>query len=218
MPGRTWQRTSEVDQTINTALRRVPVSAVYLAGLGPLALLVWQGVRGDLGVDPVKTVEYALGLYGLRLILVGLAVSPLRRFAGVNLLRFRRAIGLLAFFYISLHLATWLLLDIQLRWSEIWADIVKRPYITVGMAGFAMLLPLALTSNNRSVRWLGAAAWQKLHRITYAAAVAGVVHYLWLVKAWPLSPILYAAVVFSLLLIRLLAMRNRLRAPRTARA
>jgi len=218
MPDKTFQRISEVVQAINEALRRVPVPAAWLAGLIPLLWLIAQGFGNNLGVDPVKTVEHALGLYGLRLILIGLAVTPLRRFVGLNLLRFRRAIGVLAFFYISLHLTTWLLLDLQLRWNEIWADIVKRPYITVGMVGFALILPLALTSNNWSVRWLGAGVWQKLHRLTYAAAVAGVVHYIWLVKAWPLSPFLYAGAVFSLLLVRLLPKQNRRRANRPARA
>jgi sulfoxide reductase heme-binding subunit YedZ len=202
---------------LNGALRRLPTLVVYLAGLSPLLWLVWQGVNNDLGVDPVKTVEHALGLHGLQFIVAGLVVTPLRRFVGVNLIRFRRALGLLAFFYVTLHLATWVLLDLQLRWNEIWADILKRPYITIGMAGFALMLPLALTSNNASVRRLGAARWQKLHRLTYLIAIAGVLHFIWLVKAWPPEPLLYGAAVFSLLIIRLLPKAARRFAPGQAR-
>jgi sulfoxide reductase heme-binding subunit YedZ len=207
-----------VIQALNNGLRRLPVPVVYLSGLLPLLWMVWLGFHNGLGVDPVKTVEHALGLHGLQFIVAGLVVTPLRRFTGLNLIRFRRAVGLLAFFYVTLHLATWLLLDLQLRWGEIWADILKRPYITIGMAGFVLLLPLALTSNNASVRRLGARTWQKLHRLTYLAAIAGVLHFIWLVKAWPPEPLLYALAVFSLLLIRLLPGVGRRFAPGSARA
>lgn len=190
-------------QSINNTLRRVPVWTVYLLGVLPLAWLVWQLFDGALGVDPVKRIEHQFGLLGLQFLIGGLVITPLRRIVGVNLIRFRRAIGLLAFFYVTLHLTTWLVLDIQLRWAEIWADILTRPYITVGMLGFVSMIPLALTSNNLSVRRLGAATWQKLHRLTYAAALAGGVHFLWLVKAWPPEPIVYLSAVLILLLYRL---------------
>jgi methionine sulfoxide reductase heme-binding subunit len=191
-------------QAINSALRRVPPLAIYLAGLVPLLWLVWLLVSGALGVDPVKRIEHQLGEWALQLLLAGLAITPLRRFAGVNLIRYRRAIGLLAFLYVTLHLTTWLLLDIQLRWSEIWADIVKRPYITAGFASFVALLPLAITSNNRSVRRMGARAWQNLHRLTYFAVLAGAVHYIWLVKAWPPEPLVYLGLTVFLLIVRLI--------------
>jgi methionine sulfoxide reductase heme-binding subunit len=191
-------------QAINSALRRVPPLALYLAGLVPLLWLVWLLVSGALGVDPVKRIEHQLGEWALQLLLAGLAITPLRRFAGVNLIRYRRAIGLLAFLYVTLHLTTWLLLDIQLRWSEIWADIVKRPYITAGFASFVAMLPLAITSNNRSVRRMGARAWQNLHRLTYFAALAGAVHYIWLVKAWPPEPLVYLGLTVFLLIVRLI--------------
>lgn len=192
-----------MDQTINTALRRVPPLAIYIAGVLPLIWLLWLLLNGQLGVDPVKRIEHQLGEWGLQLLVAGLMVSPLRRFTGVNLIRYRRAIGLLAFFYITLHLATWLVLDIQLRWAEIWADILKRPYITAGFAGFAAMIPLAITSNNQAIRRLGPKTWQKLHRLTYFAALAGAIHYLWLVKAWPPEPIIYLILVILLLLVRL---------------
>ena len=192
----------------NSMARKVPVWAIYALGAVPAALLVAQIATGDLGVDPVKTVEQRLGVVGLQFLLAGLMISPLRQWAGLNLLRFRRAIGLLAFAYIALHLTTWLVLDIQLRWSEIWADILKRPYVTVGMAGFVALLPLAITSNNASVRRLGAAAWKRLHKLTYVAAFAGALHYLMLVKAWPIEPILYFGVMLGLLTLRVVGNRS----------
>ncbi len=191
-------------QAINRALRPVPPLAVYIAGALPFLWLVWLAVNGGLGADPVKALEHQLGEWGLQLMVAGLIVTPLRRFTGVNLIRYRRAIGLLAFFYVALHLTVWITLDLQFRWAEIWGDILKRPYITAGMAAFAVMVPLAATSNNLSIRKLGPKTWQKLHRLTYFAALAGAVHYLWLVKAWPPEPIIYLVVVVALLATRLM--------------
>lgn len=198
-----------IAQRINAALREVPVWAIYGLGLVPLALLVLQAFSGALGVDPVKVIEHRLGEVGLQLLVGGLAITPLRWLSGVNLIRFRRAIGVLSFVYVGLHLLTWLVLDIQLRWTEIGADLLKRPYILIGMVGFVAMLPLALTSNNLSVRRMGASAWQKLHRLTYLAAVAGAVHYMLLVKAWPLEPMLYLGAVIGLLALRALRQRRK---------
>lgn len=195
---------------LNGWLRRVSPNWLYLAAVLPILWLVWQLNTGALGAEPVKRIEHALGLWGLQMMVAGLCVTPLRRWAGVNLLRFRRAIGLIAFAYVSLHLATWVFLDLQLRWAEIWADIVKRPYITMGMAGFALMVPLALTSNAASIRRLGASVWQKLHRLTYLAALAGGIHYIWLVKSWPLEPILYLGAILALLGVRIVwALKQR---------
>lgn len=191
-------------QTINTMLRRVPALAIYIAGVVPFLWLVWELFNGGLGADPVKRIEHQLGEWGLQLLVAGLLVTPLRRFTGVNLIRYRRAIGLLAFFYIALHLTTWIVLDVQFRWAEIWADIVKRPYVTAGLVGFIAMVPLAGTSNNTAVRRLGAQTWQKLHRLTYLAALAGAIHYVWLVKAWPPEPIIYLILVILLLATRLI--------------
>lgn len=193
---------------INTTARRVPAGAVYLAGLLPLAWLVGAAATGSLGIDPVKEMEHRLGLWALQLLVAGLCITPLRRFAGVNLIRFRRAIGLVAFSYVALHLAVWLVLDMGLLWDQALKDIAKRPYVTMGMAGFAALVPLALTSNDAALRRMGAAAWRRLHRLTYFAVLAGGVHYLWLVKAWPLEPILYLAAILALLGLRALPRRS----------
>ncbi|MDP1668980.1 protein-methionine-sulfoxide reductase heme-binding subunit MsrQ [Phaeovulum sp.] len=188
---------------LNGALRRVPVWSVYLAGVLPLAWILWLLAEGGLGIDPVKEIEQRLGKVGLQLIVAGLAVTPLRRFAGLNLLRFRRAIGVLAFCYVVLHLAAWVVLDMALLWSQALGDIVKRPYLTLGMAAFALLVPLAATSNNWALRRLGGMRWRVLHRLVYPAAVLGGVHYLWLVKAWPPEPFVYLGAILALLALRL---------------
>lgn len=193
----------------NQILRRIPVNAVYLAGLLPFLWIVWLTFTNGLGPDPVKAIELRLGELGLQFLVAGLVVTPLR-WAGLNLIRFRRAIGLLAFFYVAMHLLAWVVLDMGLRWDEMAADLVKRWYIIIGMVGFATMVPLALTSNNSAIRRLGAASWARLHRLTYVAALAGALHYVVLVKAWPVEPLLYLGAVCLLLLARL--WRNRQRA------
>jgi sulfoxide reductase heme-binding subunit YedZ len=150
-----------------------------------------------------------LGELGLQFLVAGLVITPLR-WAGLNLIRFRRAVGLLAFFYVAMHLTAWVVLDMGLRWSEMANDLVKRWYIIIGMLGFAAMIPLAITSNNRAIRKLGAAAWARLHRLTYIAALAGAIHYVVLVKAWPVEPLLYLGAVLALLGARV--WRNRQRA------
>jgi sulfoxide reductase heme-binding subunit YedZ len=197
---------------INRFLRPVPAWPVYVAGAVLPLWLVWQAIHGGLGVDPVRTIEHRLGLWGLKLIVVALAVTPLRRFAGINLIRYRRAIGVLAFLYVALHFLAWLVLDMGLLWAQALGDVVKRPYVTLGMAALVLMTPLVLTSNDWSVRRLGAARWRKLHRLTYPAAVLGAVHYLWLVKTWQAAPIAYLAAVSVLLGVRLIP-RGRGAAP-----
>ena len=142
-----------VTDSINNAARRVPVWLVWLLCLIPIPMLLYAGSTGGLGREPIKTLEHELGEIAIQLLIVGLCISPLRRYLGVNLLKFRRALGLLAFTYVTLHLVVWAILDVQ-SLERVWADILKRPYITVGMASFVLLLPLALTSNNTSVRKL----------------------------------------------------------------
>lgn len=189
-----------IRDTFNTYVRRVPVWLVCLLGILPAIGFVYAGATGGLGVEPIKALEKELGEFALKLLIVGLAITPVRKILKVNLLKFRRAIGLLAFTYVTLHLLVWLVLDVQIL-SQIWADILKRPYITVGMAGFAAMLPLALTSNNWSVRKLGP-KWRKLHRLTYIVAPLGAVHFVMLVKGWQIEPLVYLAVVAGLLLVR----------------
>ena len=137
----------------------------------------------------------------LQFLIAGLAVTPLRRYLGINLLKFRRAIGLIAFYYVTLHLLVWLFLDVQIL-SQIVADILKRPYITIGMLGFALMVPLAITSNNWSVRKLGA-AWRRLHTLVYGAAVLGALHFVMLSKGFQIEPLIYLGAVIALLALRL---------------
>ncbi len=189
-------------QTINGALRRLPTWPVYVIGLLVPFWFLWLGMTGGLGVEPIKELEHRLGELGLQLLIATLCVTPLRRFLGLNLLRFRRALGLIGFYYIALHLLVWLVLDVQIL-SQIWADILKRPYITIGMLAFLLLVPLALTSNNWSLRRLGAASWRRLHQLSYLAAVLGAVHFVMLVKGWQLEPLVYLGGVLALLVMRL---------------
>lgn len=177
--------------------------AIYVAGMLPAVWYFYLGVTDQLGADPQKTLERLLGLWALRFLILSLAVTPLRRLAGPGLIRYRRTLGLLAFYYAALHLMVYVLLDQGLDLAAIWADIVKRPYITVGMFAFVIFVPLAITSNNAMIRRMGGAAWQRLHRLVYVAAAAAAIHFVMVVKAWPPEPLIYAGIVAALLLFRL---------------
>jgi len=192
---------------VNGVLRRLPVWPVYVLGLAPIPWLFWLGATGGLGPEPIKALEHRYGLIGLQVLLAGLCVSPLRRFAGINAIRFRRALGLVAFAFIVAHLAVWMVLDVQ-SLSRVWADLVKRPYIMIGMAGFVCLVPLALTSNDRAVRWLGP-RWRRLHRLTYVAVALGAVHFVMQAKGWQIEPLVYLGVAAGLLALRMVPRRAR---------
>ncbi len=188
-------------QRLNQILRRIPVWAVYLLGVLPAPWLFYQALTGGLGVEPIEALEHRYGELALQLLIAVLAISPLRRLLGLNLLKFRRALGVLTFTYVTLHLLVWLVLDVQVP-SQIWADILKRPYITVGMAAFVLMLPLAVTSNNLSVRKLGP-RWRSLQRLVFPAAVLGGVHYVMLAKGFQIEPLVYLSLIVGLLLLRL---------------
>jgi sulfoxide reductase heme-binding subunit YedZ len=183
--------------------------AIYWLGMAPAAWFFYLGVTDQLGADPMKTLERLLGLWALRFLIVSLAVTPLRRLGGPNLLRYRRAFGLLAFFYACLHLAVYIGLDQGFDMTAVLKDIAKRPYITIGMAAFTILVPLAITSNNTMIRRLGAERWKRLHKWVYAASALGAAHFLLLVKSWPAEPIIYTAIVAALLIFRLFPERRR---------
>jgi len=185
------------------ALPQVPKILVYIVGFIPAVWLFYAGITDRLGADPMRYLEQALGLWALRFLVATLAITPLRQLLNINLLRYRRAIGLLAFYYAALHLITYLVLDQGLDVAAIVADIVKRPYITIGMATFVVLVPLAATSNNAVIRRMGGQAWARLHRLVYVAAVGAVLHYILVVKSWPPEPLVYAAIVAVLLGYRL---------------
>jgi sulfoxide reductase heme-binding subunit YedZ len=188
---------------------------VYLVGFVPAVWLFYAGFTDQLGADPMRYLEQALGLWALRFLIATLTVTPLRQLFNINLLRYRRALGLLAFYYAALHLLTYLVLDQGLDVAAIVADIVKRPYITIGMATFVILVPLAATSNNAAIRRMGGQAWAKLHRLVYLAAIGAVLHFVLVVKSWPPEPLVYAAIVAALLGYRLV--RSTVKKPSTRR-
>ncbi|MFW2457097.1 sulfite oxidase heme-binding subunit YedZ [Methyloversatilis discipulorum] len=178
--------------------------AVWAACLLPLMLLVAGGLRDALGANPIEHITRATGDWTLRLLLLTLAVTPLRQLTGWHwLVRLRRTLGLYAFFYGSLHLATYVWLDQFFDWPGIVADIVKRPFVTLGFAAFVLMLPLAITSTNGMIRRLGGRSWQRLHRAVYAVGVLGVAHYWWLVKKDLTEPVAYAFVLATLFALRL---------------
>ena len=178
---------------------------VHLAALTPLAILavqfvdVWRTGSNALGADPVAEIEHRLGLWALRLLLVTLAVTPLRQLTGQPvLLRFRRMLGLYAFAYATLHLAAYLALDLRGYWALVFEEIAKRPYITVGFAAWLLLVPLAVTSTQGWIRRLRR-RWGQLHKLVYAVGVLAVLHFWWVVKTDIREPLLYAAILAVLL-------------------
>ena len=189
---------------MTTRFRRFLVKApVFVAALGPLLWLVWAAFTDNLGANPIDAITDETGTWTLRFLVLTLLVTPLRRWSGWNAaVRFRRMLGLFAFFYGSLHFLTYLVLDQFFAFDEIVKDIAKRPFITVGFSAFVLMLPLALTSTTGWIRRLGGRRWQALHRLVYASAVLGTLHYWWLVKADTARPLRYALIVGLLLGVR----------------
>jgi sulfoxide reductase heme-binding subunit YedZ len=176
---------------------------VFIAALGPLAYLLLGAWRGSLGANPIETITRSTGLWTLRFMLITLAVTPARWLTGWNdIVRVRRMIGLFAFFYGSLHLLTYVWLDQFFDVAAIAKDVVKRPFITAGFSAYVLLVPLAITSTAGMIRRLGGRRWRRLHRLAYATAALGVVHYWWLVKADIRPPRNYAILLAMLLLVR----------------
>jgi methionine sulfoxide reductase heme-binding subunit len=179
---------------------------IFLACLAPLGILVWRGFHSALGANPIEAITHATGDWTLRFLLGTLSITPLRRLTRQYwLIGLRRMLGLFAFFYGVLHLMTYLWLDKFFAVHEMLADIAKRKFITAGMTAFTLMIPLALTSTKWSIRKLGGKRWQALHRLIYASATAGVIHYIWLVKADLRKPLVYATVLGALLLYRILS-------------
>lgn len=195
------------------------VWALYAVGLLPGLYAFYLGIFGGLGADPVRAFEHLLGLWALRFLCLGLAVTPLRDLFGINLISYRRALGLLAFYYVLAHFAVYLTLDRGLILSSIAGDILKRPYIMLGMAGLLMLIPLALTSNQWSIRRLGA-RWNKLHKLTYAILLVAILHYALSLKVIDPEAAFYIVVTIVLLGYRLVRPKimERRRARRMAGA
>jgi sulfoxide reductase heme-binding subunit YedZ len=174
--------------------------AVFLICLIPFADLLWRFIKGNLGINPVETLQHGTGDWTIRFIVFTLCITPFRKlFKLPDLIRFRRMLGLFAFFYACLHFTTYLLFDKVFDVHEIWKDVYKRPFITVGFLAFTLLIPLAITSTAGWIRRLGGRRWRILHRAIYISAVCGVIHYYWLVKSAVIRPIFYAVLVGLLL-------------------
>ena len=184
-------------------IRRFLKPVAFLLCLLPLLWLLYGLLSDALGANPIEVFIRSMGEWGLRFLLLTLAMTPLRRLTGQGWpIRYRRMLGLFSFFYVCVHWFSYLWLDQFFDWHEILLDIIKRPFITIGMSAFALLVPLALTSNQYAIRRLGR-RWKKLHRLVYVAAVFGVLHYFWLVKADVFWPSVYAVILFLLFVLRL---------------
>jgi methionine sulfoxide reductase heme-binding subunit len=177
---------------------------VFLLCLVPLGILIWRALTANLGANPVEFIQHATGDWTLRFLVITLCITPFRKLLKLpDLIRFRRMLGLFAFFYGCLHFLTYLGPDQSFDLAAMWKDVAKRPFITLGFTAFILLIPLALTSTAGWIRRLGGRRWQMLHRLIYLSAICGVIHYYWLVKSAVLRPLTYGAIVAILLLWRL---------------
>lgn len=192
-------------------LRRLPNGIVWLLGAIPLALLVWDIFTGGLGIDPVRDIEHRLGRTALYFVIGSLCFTPALRLFRINLVKFRRPVGLVAFSYAALHFATWIVLDMGFLWSQIVADIVKRPYLILGMIALTILTVMAVTSGNLVLRKLGPVRWRRIHRMIYAAAPIAVLHWLISHKIWPVWGITMGTAVLLLLALRVPVIQTNLR-------
>lgn len=178
-------------------------AAVFALCLVPAGRLVWAAFHNELGANPIEFITHKTGDWTLIFLVLTLAITPARKLLGFpELIRFRRMLGLFAFFYVFLHFSTWIGLDKFFDWPEMWHDVHKRPFITAGFTGFVLMIPLALTSTSGWIRRLGGRRWRLLHRLIYVSAIAGVIHYYWLVKSDIRKPLFYGAIVALLLLLR----------------
>jgi sulfoxide reductase heme-binding subunit YedZ len=191
-------------QRVNGWARRIPAWPIYPLVALWVAWPFYLGLTNQLGPEPINTLERTYGDIAIKLIVAGLAVTPLRDWLGVSLIKFRRAIGVSAFFVVLAHFSVWALLDLR-SLSAVWTEVVERPYITFGFSAFLLLIPLAITSNNLSIRRLGPLRWKKLHWLVYPAAVLGALHYFWIAKGFELEAILWCLAIVLLLAVRIRA-------------
>jgi methionine sulfoxide reductase heme-binding subunit len=183
-------------------VQKLAKPAVFLLALLPALWLAFRAATGRLSVNPIEDLTLTTGIWALRLLVATLAITPLRRLTGANrLVQYRRMLGLFTFFYASLHVACYVVLDQFFAWGPIWKDIAKRPFITMGLIAFVLMIPLALTSTKGWIRRLGR-RWQLLHRLIYVSGLAAAVHFLWKVKVMTGSPVYYASIIAVLLAFR----------------
>lgn len=202
-PDASAARTTPLARRRRTVVARLK-PLVFVLALLPLAALAWAAYTDALGANPIKELEHATGRWAIRFLALSLAVTPLRKLSGWGeLARYRRPLGLFAFFYATLHLAVFAVLDLELDLGDVGREIVKRPYITVGFASWLLLVPLAMTSTKGWIRRLGARRWNRLHRVVYVVAVAATVHFFWSQKKDVTDPLVFSAVLAPLLAYRL---------------
>ena len=194
-------------QQLNHYLRRIPVWAIWLAGAIPLGLLIWDIFTGGLGVEPVRDIEHRLGRTALYFLIATLAVTPLLRITRISLMRFRRALGLISFSYAVLHVASWISMEMGFLWAQMLTDVVKRPYLIFGMSAFVLLLALAVTSNDLSIRRMGGAGWRRLHKLVYPAVLLVSMHWIWALKLWEPKPLAILGAILLLLAVRIVIPR-----------
>ena len=192
---------------VRASVRRLRSWHIYVSLLVPLLFLTYDLLSGRLGVDPMRAIEKSLGVTAIYILILTLCITPFSVLTGINFIRFRRAFGLMSFFYIILHFSTWLLLDMQLRWVEIAESLTRKPFIVFGMMGFLLLIPLAATSNNYSMKRLGK-YWQKLHKLIYAAIILGGIHYLMMEKTLQNDAIITFIIIIVLISLRFFKIRK----------
>lgn len=206
-------------QTPSARQLGIAKAVLFIAALIPLLRLIWLGFTHSLGANPIEFITHSTGTWTLVGLLTTLSITPIRKFSGWNwLIRLRRMLGLFAFFYACLHFVTYVWLDQFFDLNTIVKDVIKRPFITVGFLAFVLLIPLAVTSTNSMMKRLGGKNWQRLHRLIYAIAALGILHYWWLVKKDITQPLIYALVLALLLGIRILFKARRLPLDSTAKA
>ena len=192
---------------VRASIRRLKSWHIYVSLLVPLLFLTYDLLSGRLGVDPMRSIEKSLGITAIYILILTLCITPFSTLTGINFIRFRRAFGLMSFFYIILHLSTWLLLDMQLRWVEILESLTRKPFIVFGMMGFLLLIPLAATSNNYSMKRLGK-YWPKLHKLIYVAIILGGIHYLMMEKTLQNDAIITFIIIIALISLRFFKIRK----------
>ena len=189
------------------SVRRIKIWYIYVTLLIPLLFLSYDLLSGQLGVDPMRAIEKSLGITAIYILILTLCITPFSTLTGINFIRFRRAFGLMSFFYIVLHFSTWILLDMQLRWGEIIESLTRKPFIVFGMMGFMLLIPLAATSNNYSVKKMGK-YWPKLHKLIYVAIILGGVHYLMMEKTIQNDALITFIIIMALISLRFFKLKK----------
>ena len=183
---------------------------IYFLATLPAVTLFYRAFSGGLGVDPVKKLEHELGLLTIQLLILTLLISPIRDLFKVSLIKYRRSLGVMTFFYAFSHFSVWMLFDIQLLWDELIADIFRRPYISFGFLSFVGIIPLAITSNNISIKKMGVKLWRQIHVLIYPVSILAALHFVMVKKVWELEPLIYSVIILGLLIFRFVVVLRKI--------